>query len=407
MAKLQISLIWPGCAQGKYTIKAKGFILAVLNWGNAEGPLEGWGPIGYIPIDPAGNGSLFFPGRRGIPPRATHVWAKCVSYDFRAEEDISAEIAPRFLPSTGIDPDERRLSILTDLHLSSKPWKISQALRSAGSDVVLLLGDSTNDGFQTQFEMFEACIAEAAADKLVLPVIGNHDVIHPKYKDGDGCEDYAAFQAKRLQHAQANGLDACRDPDSLAWTARFGEMDIIGLQCVVSGRKFLFPEERQLDWLKKHLTEQEDAKWHLIMCHAPLLAHNPNRSDGQPYLDKNRRLQAIVDQMGNVLFLSGHTHVSPNVTRGSAEWDEGRNNLYLNCGSVVDTATEGDDGLMAADWKDGCITELAISGNMIEIDTRSVTSRTHFPRGYYHFQRTKDDDLTRPRRVGNEDCDKG
>ena len=391
MAKLQINLIWPGCAQGKYIIKAKGCILAVLSWGNVEGPLEDWGPIGYVPIDPAGNGSLFFPGGRGIPPKATHVWAKCVSHDFKEETEIATEIAPRFLPPLDSDPDVRRLSILSDLHLSSKPWKIRQALRSAASDVVLLLGDSTNDGLPSQFATFEACITEASPDRILLPVIGNHDVIHPKVKAGDGCADYAAFQERRLQYAQAMGLDVCRDPDSLAWATRFGKLDIIGLQCVISGRKFRFPEERQLDWLEKRLKAQKDARWHMILCHAPLLAHNPNRNDGQPYLDKNRRLQEIVDRTGDILFLSGHTHVSPNVARGSTEWDAGRNNLYLNCGSVVDTATESDDGLMAADWKDGCISELSVTERLIEIDSRSVTSGTHFPRGYYRFQRTKND----------------
>ena len=388
MARLQISLIWPGCAQGKYTIRAKGFILAVLSWGDVEGPLEDWGPIGYAPIDPAGNGSFFFPGGRGIPPGATHVWARCISHDFREETVISTEIAPRFLPAPEDDPDLRRLSVLTDMHLSSKPWKIRQALRATVSDVVLLLGDSTNDGFPAQFEAFEACIAETVPDRVLLPVIGNHDVIHPKFKDGDGCEDYAAFQERRLRRAQAMGLDVRRDPDSLAWAARFGKLDIIGLQCVISGRRFAFPEERQLDWLENRLEAQKDASWHVILCHAPLLAHNPSRNDGQPYLDKNRRLQAIVDRAENLLFLSGHTHVSPNVTRGSAEWDAARNNLYLNCGSVVDTATEGDDGLMAADWTDGCISELSISARHIEIDTRSVVSGIHFPRGYYRFQRT-------------------
>ena len=140
MAKLQISLIWPGCAQGKYIIKAKGFILAVLSWGDAEGAFKDWSPIGYVPIDPAGNGSLFFPGGRGIPLGATHVWARCVSHDFREEAVISAEIAPHYLPALGSDPDVRKLSVLTDLHLASKPWKIKQALRSAASDMVLLLG---------------------------------------------------------------------------------------------------------------------------------------------------------------------------------------------------------------------------------------------------------------------------
>lgn len=47
-----------------------------------------------------------------------------------------------------------RFSILTDLHLSSKPWKIRRALRTAESDTVFLLGDSTNDGLAEQFERF-------------------------------------------------------------------------------------------------------------------------------------------------------------------------------------------------------------------------------------------------------------
>jgi len=67
MIRIQTSLLWPGCAQGKYTVKAKGFLFAVLRWGNPDGPLEGWSPFAYVPIDPAGNGTFFFPGKRGIP----------------------------------------------------------------------------------------------------------------------------------------------------------------------------------------------------------------------------------------------------------------------------------------------------------------------------------------------------
>ena len=385
MAKLQISLIWPGCAQGKYAIKARGYILAVLSRGNADGPLAGWGPFAYVPVDPAGNGSFFFSGRRGIPPGVTHVWARCISHDFKHVESISTEIAPRFLPLQRDESAVKRFSVLTDLHLAAKPWKIRQALRNAESDIVFLLGDLTNDGMPSQFETFEGCIAQAAPDRIILPVIGNHDVAHPKNKSGDGCEDYAAFQGKCLKRAVEMGIGICRDPDSLAWATRLESLDIIGMQCVVSGRQFRFPGERQLDWLEKRLGEQSDAAWHLILCHAPLLAHNPNHNDGQPYLDKNRRLQAIVDRTGNVLFLSGHTHVSPNTIRGLAEWDDRRNNLYLNCGSVVDTATEGDEGLMSADWKDGCVTELKVSEVAIEIDTRAVATGTCFPRGYYRF----------------------
>ena len=392
MAKLQISLIWPGCAQGRYAVKARGYILAALSWGNADGPLAGWGPFAYVPVDPVGNGSFFFSGRRGIPPETTHVWARCISHDFKHEESISTEIAPRFLLPQSTESAVKRFSIFADLHLVSKPWKIRQALRNAASEIVFLLGDLTNDGILSQFEAFEDCIAESAPDKIILPVIGNHDVTHPKVKSGDGCEDYAAFQGERLKRATEMGIGICCDPDSLAWATRLGSLDIIGMQCVVSGRRFRFPEEKQLDWLEQRLEAQSDVAWYVILCHAPLLAHNPNRNDGQPYLDKNGRVQAMVDRTGNVLFLSGHTHVSPNTIRGSAEWDDRRNNLYLNCGSVVDTATEGEVGLMSADWKDGCVTELMVSEDVIEIDTQSVTTGMHFPRGYYRFQKTQIND---------------
>lgn len=54
--KLETKLIWPGCAQGKYIVKAKGFILAILSWGREDKPLADWGPFAYVPVDPAGNG---------------------------------------------------------------------------------------------------------------------------------------------------------------------------------------------------------------------------------------------------------------------------------------------------------------------------------------------------------------
>ena len=59
--KLWTSLIWPGCAMGKYSIKAKGFLFAVLRWGDKTGALPDWSPIAYVPIDPAETESSSFP----------------------------------------------------------------------------------------------------------------------------------------------------------------------------------------------------------------------------------------------------------------------------------------------------------------------------------------------------------
>lgn len=389
MLKLHTSLLWPGCAMGKTILKARGFLLAVLRWGSAGGPLPDWSPIAYVPIDPAGNGEFFFPGKRAIPRGATHVWAHCVSHDFRRFEDVGTEIPARFLPETAQPETAQRFSVLTDLHLASRPWMVKRALRAAESDTILLLGDCTNDGLPEQFDAFLVCIAEAAPDRTILPVPGNHDITHPRFigKDADGVRSYASFQQTLLTRAAEKGEAFTYDPGSLAWSARRGSLDLIGLQCVVSGRKFLFPDGAQLDWLERHLEADSDADWHIIQCHAPLLRHNPNRNTGNPYLDKNSKLQELLDRNGRILFLSGHTHVSPNVIQGGGELDEKTGNLYLDCGSVVATDTGGETGLMSPDWKDGCITELSVSRGEVQVCMRSIETGIRYPRGCYDWKR--------------------
>lgn len=390
MIKLQTSLIWPGCAQGKYIVKAKGYILAILRWGSAKAPLIDWGAFAYVPIDPAGNGLFSFSGIRGIPREATHVWARCYVTDFSSYEDVSVEIPEKFLNNTEIMTASHRFSILTDLHLASKSWKIRQALKAAESDTVFLLGDTTNDGVPEQFSQFLSCIADIAPEKTVLPVPGNHDITHPRFigKETDGIVGYMDFQRALLERASERACIFSYDQSSLAWALQIDDLDLIGLQCVISGRKFRFPNSTQIDWLEQHLSSTP-ASWHMILCHAPLLAHNPNRNTGAPYLEKNKRIQDIVDRYGRIIFLSGHTHVSPNVLTGNGEYDAERQNIYLDCGSVVATDTSGEEGLMSPDWKDGCITELSIAKDAVEICMKSISSGMKFPRGYYRYERFK------------------
>ena len=387
MIQLQIKLISPGFADGHYIIKAKGFILAVLNWGNKNGCLEDWGAFAYVPIDPAGNGDFRFSGSRGIPKEATHVCVRCFSPDFSSYEDIIFAIPEKYLNNNScISKHSQKFSVLTDLHLSSKPWRIKQALRAAKSEIIFLLGDSTNDGLREQFEQFNNCIREIVPDKIIFPVIGNHDVLHvSQEKNANGCENYADFQKKLLTNAEEKGFYIEYDDNSLAYSVQIKNIDLIGLQSVISGRKFLFPEGKQFLWLENHLKTNNNFSLHLILCHAPLLAHNPNRNVGNPYLSNNKILQEIIDRYGQIMFLSGHTHVSPNMLKGNGEFDNIHENIYLDCGSVVATDISGYEGLMSLDWNDGCITELSITENEIEICMSSIKTGIKFPRGYYHF----------------------
>ena len=63
----------------------------------------------------------------------------------------------------------------------------------------------------------------------------------------------------------------------------------------------------------------------------------------------------------------------------------GKNNIYLDCGSAVETDTSNDSGLMATDWKDGCMTELAVTEDEVEICMKLVKSGVEFPQGLLLF----------------------
>ena len=53
--------------------------------------------------------------------------------------------------------------------------------------------------------------------------------------------------------------------------------------------------ERQLRFLD-HRLRVSDAKWRIVLCHAPLLAHNPQGGRQEvPYLNVDHQLQKILD----------------------------------------------------------------------------------------------------------------
>lgn len=389
--KLQLKLHRPGCAQGRYSVKAKEYMIAILSWANEKSRLSGWSPFAYVPIDPYGNGIFSFEGDRAIPAEATHVHARCVRADFIGFEELLAKIPEPFaeepLEQGKQQVKQVGISVLSDMHLASKSWRIRRAFKMTESNVICLVGDSVNDGTAGQFAELIKCLDDAAGGKAVFPVIGNHDILPPPLPlHEDGCRNYSNFQNKLTDRLKGMGVKVDSGRTDLAYAADIAGLDVIGLQCVVSGRKFLFPEGKQVDWLEEHLEQHREAAWHVILCHAPLLAHNPNRNEGTPYLDRNKRLQEIVEEYGKTIFISGHTHISPNVTRGCVEYDSGRNIIYINSGSVVTTSLEREGGIMDPGWADGCVTELRISDTEVEISMRSAADGLRFPRGYYRFR---------------------
>lgn len=374
----------PGCADGNYHVKAKGCIAASLHWADENGALSDWQPFAYLPIETNGVGMYKMVGGRAIPTAATYVLARAVSADFSSVEECLVPIQK--LAERTIEEPMQHFLVMTDLHLSNKPWKVRKALTMAqGYDAVLITGDMTNDGTQEQLELFWDCVTELLPYIPVFAVTGNHDYPkNPLPQIQYGICDYPALQQKLLERAEAMGC-FCEQDSSGAYVVRMGNVEIFGLNAANHWRRFKFPEGEQLLWLQNHL-EASTAKQRIILCHAPLLAHRPYRQPGDaPYLSMNAKLQQIVDdQQSRIIFISGHTHVSMNCREGCVERDD-RNHVYINAGSIRPTTLKPEEPLQPECWTEGNVVELLLREDGIRIRGISVKDGGSISRGYYRF----------------------
>lgn len=322
-------------------------------------------------------------GGRAVPDEATHVLMKAVSADL---ETTSAVLVPIPVPGNlaSKEPAQHFL-VLSDLHLSSKPWQIRKALSMCkGWDGVLIPGDITNDGTSERFMRFWQCVTEVIPQTPVFVVAGNHDYpVYPLPQIRRGLEDYPALQKALLDRAANLGIP-CQADSSGAYSAVLGDTEILGLNAVTHWRRFRFPEAAQLSWLASRLDDSR-TKNRIILCHAPLANHRPYHQPGDPpYLHLDQKLQGILDSQKDILFLSGHTHVSPNCQSGCIERDL-TGNLYINAGSIRPTTLKPEESLQPSSWTEGNVMELEIGEAHICVRGISIKTGLSISRGYYRF----------------------
>jgi len=395
--ELKVSWREAGMADGDYSLQAPGCAVAILSWADEKGALEDWTSLTCLPLDVCGKGVFHFPGGRAIPPQATHIYVRAVTDDLLHCEEGLFPIAKvqRTEPMEG----GICLCVMSDLHLSSKTALLQSAFAAVGdADALLLAGDMTNDGVEKQYELLKECLSAELFGRKVFPVIGNHDMprVPPEQEDREEIRNYFRFQkwvfenhfggsCEGKEGGPKSGLEA--GPDG-AYAFRMGVVEIIGLQAVADQRRFCFEDGRQIAWLEDHLALAQEVEWHLILCHAPLLHHNLKREPGRsnPYLDRDKQLQEIVDHCGRVIFIAGHTHLSVNNLQGCVEWDAVHGNLYVNDGSIRPTELFSTEAPQPAEWREGNLLEIRILGKEIELTARSISDGKKHSRGYYRIK---------------------
>ena len=251
-----------------------------------------------------------------------------------------------------------KIGVISDLHLFNKTANIRSALSILRDvDFLFVVGDIADRADEKQYEIFLSLIGEKHPGVPVYCVSGNHD--NPARDD----TSYRRFESK-INSEYPSVVDACG-----AFYKRLHEqIDLIGLNPLYHQKQFFFPNKGlQIDFLQKCL-DRSSCPYHIVMCHPPLIAHNPQRTAGMaPYIvaEQDTRMQRILDDNTHVIFLSGHTHVAPSV-----EWDESHGNLYINDGSLCPTTVKDENG----QTQPGNVTLLEISDAGVAVTVKELHS---------------------------------
>ena len=182
-----------------------------------------------------------------------------------------------------------KIGVISDLHLFNKTTNIERALTKLhGSDLVLIVGDIADRADEKQYDIFLKLIDEKSHGTPVYCVWGNHD--NPARDD----TSYRRFERK-INNEYPSVIDECG-----AFYKRINEyVDLIGLNPLYHQKQFFFPNKgAQIDFLQKRL-DASLCKYHIVMCHPPLIARNPQRTaDMASYIvmEQDTRLQSILNK---------------------------------------------------------------------------------------------------------------
>ena len=249
-----------------------------------------------------------------------------------------------------------KIGIISDLHLFNKTTNIQRALsKLQDAEIILIAGDIADRADKKQYDILLDLINKQFFKKTVYCVSGNHD--NPARDD----TNYRLFEREINSE-----YPSITDESGAFYKCINDSVDIIGLNPVYHQKQFFFSDKgSQLTFLQQRI-DSSPCRYHIVMCHPPLIAHNPQRTaDMSPYIaeEQDKRLQIIIDESKNIIFISGHTHFSPTV-----ETDKSNGNIYINNGSICPTTVNEN----REEIQQGNVTVLDIAENGISITVKGI-----------------------------------
>ena len=205
----------------------------------------------------------------------------------RIAASADLHVNPAYRTSGVVNPLESYHLQLVDAFL----WDAQQR----GADVLLLLGDITNQGKRSQHEALIDKLRRAEEEGAAVYVLpGNHDI---------GEVSAAEFAALYADFGYGEALS--RDGESLSYSVLLG--DILLLLLDTNGysghRDTAFLTDGTLGWMEGQLSRARDMGWQVLCAgHYPLLTSNST-----PFSGKEKAV-SLLESYGAPLYLCGHLH---------------------------------------------------------------------------------------------------
>lgn len=153
-------------------------------------------------------------------------------------------------------------------------------------DGVVITGDLTDHGREQQYARLKELLSPLDLPLCVLP--GNHD-------DRD------------VMRASFPDQSWSPEPDRLNSHVQYGDVHVLALDCLVSGKAHGFLTPETLNWLEKELALLGSEPAIIALHHPPFLT-GIRHMDAQPLHNAQELLQLIARHPGAKITICGHVH---------------------------------------------------------------------------------------------------
>lgn len=270
-----------------------------------------------------------------IPAQASHICMRAYDGEMNLVEERQIEISKERTRFS--DKPTARIAVISDLHTIQKGKSLrllSEAfngIKEHGADFVLSSGDIVNGCQQGEFDIISNSLNNHLGNIPFYSALGNHDYFSNN-EDDTPCNEARDGFLNRIKQQNKT----VEEYKYGSYSVIINGIKVIFLDCIQGNRKFGFDDDLAA-WLKAELDNSQSDGFRIVVNHLPLASHNLGcNKKHREFMAGNGKLQSIIDNSKNIIYISGYTHNRLDSDFPSAEQDE-RGNIYINAGSVGNT----------------------------------------------------------------------